>query len=417
MGIPRKIGPFIQGMNTLADEVSLPADQCRSAKDLDIDKAGNYECRQGFVRLVATTNVHSLFPAVNKSHVFGCQNNNLGYFDIVVPNFNSLITMPSAFLTSWTKFNGIIYASNPAFNQKINPLSYAVSSLGVTLPPALTIAAITSGGIRAGTYTVTYSVTDILGEESPTAPETQITVVENGGIAISGVPIDANSNLRIYVSQPDGEEFYRAIDAPRIASSYSLGINELSNTGAQPETRFLEPLPFGHFISNNGSRLFVASENMLAFSSPFRPHLWDSRFNFVLFESTITMLAPTTNGYYVSDGESVKFLQGNDPEQWVLDSIDADPAIYNSASVIPGSHISQDLNQSDSVVIWLSRTGHIAGLPNGSILRLNPGQLDLPAYSVASSAMTRRNGIKRVVIPVNSNQRNGTGTALDSEIF
>jgi hypothetical protein len=417
MAATKNIGPFVRGMNTLADETSLPADQCRSAKNLDFDKDGNFDRRQGFVRLIATTAVHSLYPSAdNLAHIFGCKKNWIGYFDILNYTFTPLVEMPKAFRTSWEKLDNYYYASNPAFNCKIDASTYQVSTVAVPLPPVLSVASLTSGGMREGTYTVAYSIANALGEESPLGPETRIAVSEGGGIAISGVPLDSSSYLRIYISPSDGEELYRAIETPLIATSFIIGHEEATRGGAQPETRFLEELPYGHFIVRHGSRLMVASDNMLAFSNAFRPHLWDPRHNFILFESLLTMVVSVDQGVFVSDSNGVSFLAGDDVEQFRIRGVDTHPAIYGSVITIPGSHINSDLSQYDSVAVWLCKTGHVAGLPNGSILRLNPGQLDLPAYTVASSAITRRDGIKRVVIPVNSNRWNGTGTAIDSDI-
>lgn len=416
--IERKpIGPFVQGMNTLSDETALPETQCRSAKDVDIDKDGNYGRRQGFTNIVPLINVHSLYPSKSSAYIFGCQKNNLGIFDLVNQNFTPLAVMPSAFLTSWTELDDNIYASNPAFNCRFESESFTVNPVAVPLPGGITIDPSTNGGMEGGTYTVAYSIVDSAFEESPLSEEVQIEVPDGGGIAIVGVPYDGSSNIRIYASQRHGEELYRLIDAPMIAAEFLIGIAELRYAGSQPETRFLEELPYGHFIEAHGSRLLVAFDNFLGFSNSFRPHLWDPRHNFIPFETIVTMLASVDDGVFISDTTGVKFLRGDDPEQFTVKDVDSNPAVYGSAVVVPGSHFNDELSQYDKIVVWLSKTGHQAGLPNGSVLRLNPGQLDLPHYSVASSTFTKKDGIKRVLIPVNSNRRNGTGTALDSEIF
>jgi hypothetical protein len=416
--IERKlIGPFVQGMNTLADETALPDNQCRSAKDVDIDKDGNYTRRQGFTNIIPILNAHSLYPSKSSAYIFGCQKNSLGIYDLVNLVFTPIVVMPSAFLTSWTQLDDTIYASNPAYNCRFESDSLDALSVAVVLPGGITIAASTAGGMGAGTYTFAYSIIDDNGEESPLSDEVQIEIVEGGGIAISGVPFQAGSFIRIYASQLNGEELYRVMGAPMIASDFTLGIAQMRSAGSQPETRFLEQLPFGHFIEAHHSRLFVAFENFLGFSSSFRPHLWDPRHNFIPFEFTITMLASVDEGIYASDAAGVKFFKGHDPEQFTVTDVDKNPAVYGSAVIVPGDNFHEDFSQHDKIVVWLSKTGHQAGLPNGTVVRLNPGQLDLPHYSVASGTFTKRDGVKRVVIPVNSNRRNGTGTALDSEIF
>jgi hypothetical protein len=413
----KNIGPFTQGMNTLSNETDLPENQCRSAKDLNFDRDGNYSRRQGFTNIFPLSNVHSLYPSKSSAYIFGCQKNNLGVFDLLNLTFTPKIVMPSAFMTSWTELDKTIYASNPAFNCRFEPNSFDALTVAVPLASGISISVMAQGGMEAGQYTVAYSIANSAGEESPLSVETQIEVLQGGGIAIVGVPIDASSNIRIYATQAHGEELYRIIDTPMIASQFTIGITGLRNAGSQPETRFLEELPFGHFIVAHGSRLLVAFENFLGFSNPFRPHLWDPRHNFIPFEDTITMLASVDGGIFISDSTGVKFLGGDDPEQFTVKHADSNPAIYGSAVTVPGDNFGDDLNMHNEIVVWLSKTGHQAGLPNGSIVRLNPGQLDLPQYSVASGVFTKKDGIKRVLIPVNSNQRNGTGTAIDSETF
>lgn len=416
--IERKpIGPFTGGMNTLSDETALPKDQCRSAKNVNFDRDGNYSRRQGFSRIIPALNAHSLHSSKSSAHVFGCQKNNLGVFDLLSLNFTPVAVMPSAFLTSWTELDENIYASNPAFNCRFKFGSFVPLTVAVPLPGNITIEASTEGGLGAGQYTAAYSVVNSDGEESPLSSEVQIELLEGDGIAIVGVPFDSTSNIRIYATQLHGEELYRIIDAPMIASNYLIGKREMLAAGAQSETRFLEELPYGHFIETHGSRLLVAFENFVGFSNAFRPHLWDPRHNFIPFEGTITMLASVEGGVFVSDSTGVKFLKGDDPEQFIVKGADTNPAFYGSATRVPGDHFSEDLTANDEVIVWLSKTGHQAGMPDGSIVRLNPGQLDLPHYSTASGVFTKKDGVKRVLIPVNSNRRNGTGTAIDSEIF
>lgn len=413
----KSIGPFIHGMNTLSNETDLPEDQCRSAKNINFDRDGNYSRRQGFTNIFPLSNVHSLYPSKQSAYIFGCQKNNLGIFDLLNLTFTPKAVMPSAYITSWTELDQTIYASNPAFNCRFESSSFDALTVAVPLASGVSINAITEGGMEAGQYTVAYSIVNLTGEESQLSDEFQIEVVQGGGIAIVGVPIDAPSNIRIYATQANGEELYRIIDAPMIANQFKISITNLRKAGSQPETRFLEELPFGHFITAHNSRLLVAFENFLGFSNSFRPHLWDPRHNFIPFESTLTMLASVDGGVFISDSTGVKFLNGDDPEQFTVKHVDSHPAIYGSAVIVPGSHFEDELNEHEKIVVWLSKTGHQAGLPNGSIVRLNPGQLDLPHYSIACGTFTQKDGVKRVVIPVNSNQRNGTGTAIDSENF
>ena len=270
-----------------------------------------------------------------------------------------------------------------------------------------------AGSLSAGSYGVAYTIGDAAGEESPMGPLVVVELTTQGSILGTAFTVVANHKYRIYMTSADGEELYQVVESSMSVVSFLIGVSEMDKGGRQPATRFKEEVPYGHFVDVLRNRLLIARDNMVGWSEAFRPHLWDPRHNFVMMQSTITMMKAVNFGVYISDGKSVIVLSNEDPDKFIVQDVDADPAIYGTATVVPGAAIGSD---ADHAVIWLTRHGHIAGLPEGRIERLNPRQLNLPAYSVGSGTYIERKGLKQVIIPVNSEQREGPGTAFDTSI-
>jgi hypothetical protein len=418
----KPLGPYIKGMDQVSSETSLPKNKykvteaCRSAKNIDFDRDGNYSRRPGFTRLYSGVDFHSMYSSKASGFLFACQKNTLGVYDPYLNSFTVKAEMPSAFQTDFTELDGTTYAFNPGFNCRFPSKTSADAFTLAVPPPSVTpsFSPSDAGGLEAGVYTVAYSILNPDKEESPLFGETQITVEQGGGVLLIGVPIDSTSFIRLYASTANGEELYQVIEAPMSSTSYLVGITEVKAGGQQPETRFMEEIPPGHFVEAFNNRLMVARDNAVIWSGAFRPHLTDPRHNFILMESTITMMKPVDGGVYISDGQSVIFLSNENPDEFIPKDIDADPAIFGSATTVPGAAIGSEM---DHAVIWLTSHGHIAGLPGGQIQRLNPEQLNLPGYSVASGTYVERDGIKQVIIPVNSERQNGPGTATNSSIY
>jgi hypothetical protein len=417
--MPKKqpIGPFKAGMDNRSDETSLRQGTARQLRNVDVDKDGNVALRRGFQQLLSGQELHSLFSA-QTGKLYGVVGSMLGLFDIYAPSFTGLVQMPNKYRTDYTELNGTVYASNPAFSCRFKPATNSVYTIGVPLVDTVAsmFAAADTGGLHEGTYTVGVTVVDEFGEESGFSPEYPIEVAQGGGISIVGLPIIAGSQIRVYSTMRNGEEFYQVYEGVLDGSTILLGASSLLDPGRQPETMEKEPLPFGHFIDAMGGRLLIAKDNILAFSSAFRPHLYDPRHDFVSFQSTIRLLAPTTEGVYVGDGSGVYFLSGRDPDKWEVRTVSDLPPVYGSALAVPGEDFNEELDRGHTNWLWLTRAGVQVGLPNGQVYSMHPHQLDLPQYGIASAALARYNGMKQAIFPVKSNSWLGTGTAVDSTI-
>jgi len=414
---PFPIGPFPNGMDNRSDETSLYKGTARKLRNLDVDNRGHLERRRSYQQLISAKEMHSLYSN-EANQLFGCVGNILGIFDLSALSFAPLVDMPSKFRTAFTELNNVTYAFNPDFSCRMPNGKTTVFTVGVPLidtTPAM-FAPLPTGGLRAGKYTVALSVIDAAGEESGMSPEYTLDIEEGGGISVMGLPLITGNSLRLYCTTRDGEELYQVREVPMTEVSFTVGASHVSRPGRQPETAHKEPLPFGHFVESMGSRLLVAADNVLHFSSTFRPHLSDRRHDFITLENTIHLLKVTEGGVYLGDISGVYYLAGWDPAEWNLKKVSNQAPVYGSGLLVDHEDFSEELDQGDSNVLWLSRSGVQVGSPDGKVTSMHPHQLDLPKYQIAAAAFTQYNGMKQAIFPVNSNSWLGTGTAVESVI-
>jgi len=404
-------------MDNRSDETSIPKGMARKIRNLDINNQGHLERRRSYQQLLIAKELHSLYSNA-ADQIFACMGSTLGVIDLPGLSFTPLIEMPSKFRTEFAELDNTTYATNPAFNCRFPNHGTEVFTVGVPLigTSSVMFSPSPQGGLHEGSYTVALSVVDATGEESTMSPEYPVDVEEGGGISVIGLPLIAGNSLRLYCTGRDGEELYQVMEIPMTEVSTLIGKSHVSNPGRQPETAHKQPLPYGHFIDSMGSRLLVAADNVLHFSSTFRPHLSDLGHDYIALENTINLLKVVAGGVYVGDASGVYFLNGWDPAKWELVRVSDQAAIYGSAIAVNGENFSEELSNNNSNVLWLSRTGIQAGSPEGGVREMHPNQLDLPSYQVAAAVFTRYNGMKQAIFPVNSNSWLGTGTAIESVI-
>jgi hypothetical protein len=416
--MPRKenIGMYPKGMDTRSDETSLINGTAREIRNYDVDRDGNLERRRPIRQLLAGSDYHSLHSAKHGA-LYGCIKNELGRFDILNKTFTPLATMPDAFRTDFVDFRNETLVFNPSFAVRILPQRNEIRTVGVpVIDTGIGMFTVTStGGLREGDYSVALSIVDDLGEESALSPEYKLSVPEGGGITVIGLPLRPLDTLRIYCTTRNGEELYEVYEGEMTVVSVSIDQAMVNNPGRQAETMDMEPLPPGQFVTAQNSRVFVAANDRLYYSEPFRPHLTKTFHNFIKFNGIIRMLKATDEGLYVGDDDGVHFLTGRNPEDFQTEIVSSYSPVYGTAVSVSSDEFGDRTEESVSVV-WLTTIGYLAGSESGTVFELHPGQLDLPAYTRGFSCFHSHNGRKQIITPVASSSWLGTGTALDSNI-
>ena len=414
-----KLKQPILGIDQLSDEVSLMGDSrqgitaIREATNVDIDTKGNLSRRKGYTKVLAGSGYHSLYKSA-RGWLMLCHGSDLGIYDTTTDTLGVLTTMSENYLTSFTELNNNMYFVNPGYKGMIFGTEIVVRTLGVPLPSVTpAFAGVTPGGFEAGTYAITYSVVNDLGEESALGPVATITFTEPSSIQGTLFMTLSGWKYRIYMTTVDGDELYQAaeFDADRV--SFLIADHDL---GRQPRTQFLEPLPFGYLITSHTSRLFIATTNFVYYSEPFLPHLTNAVHNFLPCTGFVTMVQSVNAGLFIGDQAGVRFYKGDDPVAFEVTNVSTEIPIFGSAVSVPGEYLSAELGKSDIAVIWLTSSGYHVGLETGEVVRLHTQQVQLPKYVQGCTAFAIQDGRKQVITPVNSNLLAGASVALDSTI-
>ena len=406
--------PRIIGIDQLSDETALVREDkmfVREAVNVDIDAENNISRRKGATVQLPGMGYHSLYSS-SRGLLMLCYKNLLGVYTPETATFAPLILMDDAYTTSFTEVNQTLYAMNPSFSCMFLPGSGTPKPLGVPLPTVeVEFSVISSGAMEEGSYGIAYSVVDPDGEESGLSRVIKLTLEAGQGVLANMLMIMPGYKYRIYMTTANGEELRQALELDADTISVQILAPE---EGRQAETFGLEPPPYGYMIRSFGARLLIASfDGHIYYTEAFRPHLYAPE-NSIAVEGYASLVESVNDGVFIGDRYGVRFYKGDDPSDWVVENASPERAIFNTGTTVSGSFFGGELEQYDSVAVWLTQSGYQVGLPSGKVMRLNADQLKTPAYVQGCSVVSIFDGRKQVITAVNSNELADASVALDS---
>lgn len=382
------------GIDQLSNETSLKKGTWRTAENVDIDRSGQVGVRQGYVKAVNTTDIHSVYFAYQRSWLLACVGTTLSKVNTTDNSLTSLIDTGSNSPTSATEYNGNLYVVNRGglFWSPAN--ESAVYRCGTSAPTSPTVTATNLGGLVAGKYIVAISTVDARGEESPLSPYQRVELLTDGGIQLTDLPIVADGHVFIYVTPTNGDVLYLYASPPATLSSHLISATP---AGTMSSTEYLTPFPGGEFVRWHNGRLYVASGDTLYYSDAFRPHLTRLYHNFVQFSGTISFVEAVLGGVYVGDDRGVWFLDGGDPTKFVLKRVSGCLAVRGSSTMVPSEHFDPKVVQTNlPVAVWLSTSGYTVGMASGEVVELNYDTIRVPSGLAGSTAFSIRQGRKQL---------------------
>ena len=405
------------GIDQLSDETNLRTDadkrvtSVREGTNIDLDIEGNVSRRAGYELKLSGSGYHSLYEST-RGWLMLCRKQQLGVYDPGTNVFASLTNMDEAYLTSFTELNGNIYFSNPGPRGMIRGTESIVRTLGVSLPSVVPgFSATSNGGLDAGTYGVSYTLVDDLGEESPLGPVVVVDLPDRGAIQGTMFTTFPNSKYRVYMTSADGTEFYQAAEFAADVTSFLISEHEV---GRRAVTQYMSNLPYGYIIRAHKSRLYVATNDFVFYSEAFSPHLTNQANGFLPATGVVTMVQPVEAGIYIGDDTGVRFYAGSDPTSFEVKEVSTEPVVFGTALAVPGEFLPVQLGRSDIAAVWLASSGYHVGLPSGEVVRLHTEQVQLPSYVQGCAAFSIIDGRKQVITPVNSNVLADASVAFDS---
>jgi hypothetical protein len=274
-----------------------------------------------------------------------------------------------------------VYISNKAYNGLFDPDTGTISTWGIDLPngPMCTS---TNGNLDAGIYHVCLTA-ESGGEISGNGPITQITLSSEGGISISNRGADEIA----WCTDPNGDIFFRIGKTDTIVNVPSV----------EPlPSLFCYPPPYLQHLTHAFGRMWGSVGNKLYYSEPFKWAWWKKGSSFFEFATDITMNAKTKTGLFVGCEDRTHCLLGTKPEE--MQNLDVGAGAipgtlaYCNNIIELGDTISPPEKKHESVPVWVSEEGIVAGNPVGRLFSLSQGKVKFSPGETGASLYRQKNG-------------------------
>ena len=200
-------------------------------------------------------------------------------------------------------------------------------------------------------------------------------------------------------------------------------VNPTSTLG-QVNGKLIGAPPMATSLTYYNGRIYLANGTTLWATEPFLYNYIDRTSSFVQFEADITMLETVTDGIYVGTETNVYFLQGNTfpmPRTPLMSY----GVLPRSAVQVPAELIKPQIEQSQqfqakNAVMFLTKSGVVAGFDGGVLYNLTQAEVILPDATSAATMFRRADGINQFVAVMNSggtpSSTAAIGDHLDAQI-
>lgn len=391
------LGPWPAGVNNVANERELPADEngrtiaLRAAVNVDLDNAGNPSRRDGYVQRVAASRAHSLFAADKAEYMFAVVDGDLRAYDT---NLSLAATVRAAIGQRYASFAQVVDDTYWSNGIEIRRITLDLEDLPVWLPnpPAPAGSATASGGLAAGTYFVCLTWIGDDGRESGASNDAVVDVAANGGIALTlpGIAAQGAARIRVYCSSPndDTDTAYFVADLPATQPMFVIGAHA---PGKSCETKQLVPLPPGQIVRFWNGSVLVAAGNMLCWGVALRFGLMHQD-SALRIGADITLMEPVGEGgagggVFVADHKRTYFMEG--------DALPGRRKVVYGHPAVPGTGITLPANvfggeSTMPIAVWLAANGvWCKGFPTGVVEPIREGELAMLNDSEHGATMYR----------------------------
>jgi hypothetical protein len=390
------LGPF-RGINNVEDELSLayvvgensPA-YLREAVNVDLTRDGWIRSRVGQAKKLTLTDAHSLIH-LNSGTFFV---DNGGLYQYHPDNTTSLIRsgLDNGLMSYESLVGGDVFYCNGVNRGRIINGEHKFWGL---VPPAPSQLTQTTGNLPAGEYMVALTW-EVDGVESGTRHAATITLTETAGIEISQIlPNPYAEYINIYLTNTNGKDLYWA---KRIEVAATATVVDLAQSTDVLDSMHFYPPPQGaRIVRLFKGRLLVVAGNALYWSQPLAPHWFDLAQDVQLFAEEPRLVEVVDNGFYLAEGERTWWVAGDDPSTWQPTLVDNTPVCSGRALRIPGRKIPA-LETTAMVVVWVTASGPVVGLPGGLVAHLTDRTLAINPNQNATLSYREENGLSQILM-------------------
>ena len=370
------------GMNNIEEagdlfakkEVAIP----RIVLNADVTDDGRIEKREGFTEDVVLTDGHSQWAGSTCHLVMDGTTLKRKYGDSVTTIENLGGPKTRMF---YAEVGKLVYISNNQWNGIFDPDTDTISDWGITLPFGPAVSS-TAGSLPAGTYHVCFTA-ESGGEISGNGPISQIVLTSVGGISIS----NRGADDIVWCTDPDGDIFYRIGKQDTITAAVSV----------EPiPSLFCYPPPFMENLSHAFGRMWGSVENKVYYSDPFQLPWWKRGSSVFEFATNVTLIAKTKSCLFVGCADRTYSLLGTKPEEMQMLDVGAGAVpgtlAYCNNIIELGDTISPPEKKHESVPVWVSEEGIVAGNPVGRLFSLSQQKVRFVPGNIGASLYRKKGG-------------------------
>lgn len=275
--------------------------------------------------------------------------------------------------TTWS--NGLICGiTNGAVSQ----------TWGVQVPASMGAAAASAGGLFSGEYRYQLTYTRLSdGLESGATISAGITLADDSGISLSGLPALAGYRINVYLTGHNGEDGFLAGTTDTSTFSYT-GYNDALVLPLR--TGFLRPAPVGTATAFWRGRVLTAVGSVLYASKTNSWEAFDLRRDFKQFSAPITLVEPVDNGIFVGTQSELAFLGGTEFDRLTYNQVINGPVVLGSGVQVPGELVQRGQGTGQgSVMVCIAARDLVAGFGDGGISRMTEGRYATDVTEVAAT--------------------------------
>ena len=360
----------------------------KEALNIDIDKSGGIQQRVGYTSL-ESGDFHSLWS--DGEDCFAVKDDDLVRInsDLSTSVLQSDIYSPLTF----DRADDLIFFTGEGVNGVIS--GEDVLPWGISEPNPKPILSATAGGMSAGVYQVALTYVRSDGLESGSGLSQTITLPDASGIVLSNIPSSLDpsvTDVRIYVSTPDGETLYLYKDIPNGTTTFIVAS---ITTAILPLVSFNKyPAPKGQIVKFAHNRAFVAEGNTLWFSDPYSYHWFDLHTNYFSFNEPIKGIMPVEGGIWVA-ADKLYYLIGKDTDKMRMEMKEPVEMVVGTSVRIPGAYVF--IENTPIGYKWLITTdkGIYILFNDGIALNMTEKNYTFPEADSGAAAFVQKDGINR----------------------
>lgn len=409
-GVPDKglvpLGGFTAGLNNIADITRGPVDDSgmptalREAVNVDLDGTGMPRRRRG--RLTRIPGIaHSLFAGDGLPHLFAVVDGNLNAYRDAATGLvlqQALHTGLGDRYVTYATDDFDVWWSNGVLQGRIAE-DLSLHPFWPGTPDAVAAAPSANGGLAAGQYEVSVTITDAQGRESAASTPVMVVLATGQGIAVTlpAAPAEA-ARWRVYVSAADGDVLHLAAEAPMGASAIHVGSGRRTK---KLETGWLHVLPPCDVLRYGHGRLLGLAGNVLVWSEAYRLGLMADT-NHLIIGKEATLLEPVGDGgdgsgWWVADHKRTYWMAGGNPKNWTHVVRYGHAAVPGTSRLVDGTLFGYD--SPAPVAYWMAANGvPCVGLPGGTVVPLRENQLALPVDAErGASGVMLFDGVRQIL--------------------